>query len=743
MPLQPEALAAIKRHWGFDTLRPLQADSIAATLEGRDSLTVLPTGGGKSLCYQAPAMVTGRPSIVVSPLIALMQDQVAGLRLAGIPAAAAHSNLSSEETSQLRTLVRSGELRLLLIAPERLLLPDVLAWIVKLNPGAIAIDEAHCISQWGHDFRPEYRRLAELREVFPNVPFGAYTATATPRVRDDIVAQLRLRRPKVLVGTFDRPNLTYRVLPRENHTRQIAEALHRHKDRAAIVYCISRKDTETLATALNANRIRAAAYHAGLNGSVRSRLSRDFRSESINVICATVAFGMGIDRSDVRCIVHAGMPKSVEHYQQETGRAGRDGLAAECLLLYSASDLTRWRKILRMGWEESGASQRVLDAQFALLDEMQRLVGGSRCRHAAISEYFGQSYTPPSGAGCGACDVCLQELAPVPDAHDIARKIISCVARVGQTFGAGHVADVLLGSHAAKIVERGHDRLSTHGLLRHLDRDRIIGFVNQLIDAGHLTRSPGEYPVITLTPSSAPVLRSEITASLVEPKLAAIAAREAERGALCPEAAALFESLRRLRRELAKARGVPPFVILSDAVLEEIAERRPGSVDALVNIRGIGAKRVQEFGPDIIAAVRVYCAERSLPVDLSPTEQPRRFVPPEARRTKGSAEAAEHFRLGRGIEEVMTLTGRARSTVMDYLAEYVARDRPEAIDAWVDPSLQSRVNPIIEELGPSPMRPIFERLNGEVSYDIIRIVAAHRTALPYAARTARPHEAAP
>ncbi|CAG0994366.1 ATP-dependent DNA helicase RecQ [Phycisphaerales bacterium] len=725
--IPPEALAIIKRLWGFDTLRPLQAEAIAATLSGRDSLTVMPTGGGKSLCYQVPPMVTGRLTVVVSPLIALMQDQVAGLRLAGVPAAALHSNLSAGESAEIRALAASGELRLLLVAPERLLLPDTLAWIVKMNPGAIAIDEAHCISQWGHDFRPEYRRLAELREVFPGVPIGAYTATATPRVQDDIAAQLHLRDPVRLVGRFDRPNLTYRVLPRADQVGQIMDSLHRHKDRAAIIYCITRKDTEILAGALKAGGIDAHAYHAGLDASRRTKISRGFRDERVNVICATVAFGMGIDRSDVRLILHASMPKSIEHYQQETGRAGRDGLPAECVLLHSSADLTRWQKIMRMGWEESGAGPEVLRAQYDLLDEMHRMVTSKRCRHAAISEYFGQQYQPAAGAThCGACDACLGELNTVPDSHDTARKIISCVARVNQSFGAAYVAEVLTGANTRKVREWKHDQLSTYGLLKHFPKERIVGYINQLIDAGHLARSPGEYPVITLTESSMPVLRNQTMAVLVEPKLTRSESRTGAPPALAGDESALFEALRALRREMAEKRGVPPFIIMSDAVLEEICRVRPGSVESLINVRGIGTRKADEFGGEIVQAVRAYCQNHGMQLDATQGSRPRRHFGDAPRMTAGARDAAPLFRNGQSIEEVAVALGRARSTIADYLEAFIRVERPASVDAWVNPDLYARVAAVMDELGPGRFKPIFERFEGRVPYDVIRIVAAHR-----------------
>ncbi len=355
-PARSEAvLDAVRRYWGHHSLRPWQADAIDAGLDGRDSLVVLPTGGGKSLCYQTPPLIANRTDIVVSPLIALMKDQVDALASCGYPAAALHSGLSADERREIRVAALAGAYRLLFVAPERLLTPWFLDLIERLDVRAFAIDEAHCISQWGHDFRPEYRRLASLKSRFPAASIHAYTATATPRVRDDIVEQLGLRDPDIVIGRFDRPNLVYRVVPRTNLEGQVLETIGRHAHEAIIVYCISRADTERLAGALRGRGVRAAAYHAGLDARARSETQEAFAREQIDVIVATVAFGMGIDRSNVRCVIHAAMPKSVEHYQQETGRAGRDGLEAECVLLYSPSDYRRWETLFARSGAESGA----------------------------------------------------------------------------------------------------------------------------------------------------------------------------------------------------------------------------------------------------------------------------------------------------------------------------------------------------------------------------------------------------
>ncbi|HLU38767.1 MAG TPA: DNA helicase RecQ [Planctomycetota bacterium] len=715
--------AALERTFGFTALRPLQREAIEAALAGRDALVVLPTGGGKSLCYQLPPLVTGRMTVVVSPLIALMQDQVDGLRLQGYPAAAVHSNLDGDARAELRERAASGDLKLLFVAPERVFQEGFLRWLEQQRPGAFAIDEAHCISQWGHDFRPEYRRLAELRARFPDVPVQAYTATATPRVREDVIAQLRLRDPEVLVGTFDRPNLTYRVLPRVDLAEQVAQAIARHPGAAAIVYCIARKDTEALAAELRARGIEAAAYHAGLDAATRTRVSADFRAERLHVVVATVAFGMGIDRGDVRLVVHAAMPKSVEHYQQETGRAGRDGLPAECLLLYSAADAARWRTVMERSAAETGADGEALAMQLELLQHMQRLANRPRCRHRALSEYFGQEYGEEN---CGACDVCLHELEPVPDAHVVAQKILSAVFRTGQRFGAAYVIDVLRGRATAKVKERGHDALPTFGALAGVPAQRIANYIDQLVDAGDLARTDGEYPMLMLTQASAEVLRSERRAVLVAPKGDLSARPRRERGRdrrrgeepseLTATEHALFEELRALRRELAREAGVPPYLVFSDVTLEELARARPRTEEEMLAVRGVGQRKLEQFGARFLAAI----AAHRRPEDEAADDVPAR-VPAAAVR----ARADELFANGATIEEAAAALGRAPATVAQYLCDWVARTRPASIDHWVAPALQAKVVAALPAARDGRLKPVFEALGGEVPYDVIRVVAVH------------------
>ena len=575
-----------------------------AILESRDSIVVLPTGGGKSLCFQAPAIVDPRGlALVVSPLISLMKDQVDGLRVDGVAASYLNSTLLPHERDEVLASVRDGRCRLLYVSPERIAgegSQTLRRMLQQAQLRFIAIDEAHCISKWGHDFRPEYRQLGRLREDFPGVSFHAFTATATERVRRDILTELRLQDALVLVGSFDRPNLVYRVIRRGNLHSQLLAILARHDGESGIVYCSSRKETEALAEWLKGEGHSAVPYHAGLSDEVRSRHQEMFLDERVDIVVATVAFGMGIDRSNVRFVVHAGAPRSPEHYQQESGRAGRDGLPAECVLIYSGSDFVRWRQMLEANgeWSESARS---------LLRDMERYAAGTRCRHRSLVEYFGQPY---ERADCGACDWCLKELDAVADSRTLAQKILSCVARVKQTWGTAHVTDVLTGKATEKVVAARHHDLSTFGLLKEEAPVAIRGYIEQLVGDGLLAREGDPYPVLRLTTAGASLLRGQGDCILyreVKPPASRKRSRSGVRDSITVTVDSdLFDVLREVRLRLARERAVPPYVIFHDTTLRDMVERRPKTLEDLREVYGVGAKKAADFGDAFLDAIRTF-----------------------------------------------------------------------------------------------------------------------------------------
>jgi ATP-dependent DNA helicase RecQ len=608
----------LEHYWGFHEFRPLQREAIAAILARRDSVVVLPTGGGKSLCFQAPALVAddtapGRLALVVSPLIALMKDQVDGLVASGVPAACLNSAQPPEERAAAVALVRNGACRLLYVSPERLVgdgSESFRGWVRQTGVRFIAIDEAHCISQWGHDFRPEYRLLGRLRDDFPAVSMHAFTATATLRVRDDIAAQLGLRDPVVLVGPYDRPNLTYRVVPRAETRPQIQHVLARHAGEAGIVYCLSRREVDDIAAWLQGLGVRALPYHAGMTDEARHAHQEAFIEERADVIVATVAFGMGIDRPDVRFVIHAGSPRSLEHYQQESGRAGRDGLPADCVLIASPADFLRWKSLLEANGELSESNRQHLR-------EMERYTAATQCRHRALVEYFGQSY--PAGLACHACDWCLGELERIDDPVIVARKVLSSVARVGQRFGVAHVAAVLHGDATEAVRARGHDELSTFGLLRDCPVAEIRGYIDQLTQAALLVRTDGQYPTLQLTTAGVALMRGHGDCVLYrQPRSQRTARRKADRrpmaataatAALTVEERALFEALRTLRLELARERHVPPYVIFHDTTLQHLARRKPATPEALLDVPGVGEKKAESLGSRVLEVIRTHAAQ--------------------------------------------------------------------------------------------------------------------------------------
>ncbi len=584
-------LRTLKTTFGYDAFRPLQREIIETALDGRDTFALLPTGGGKSLCFQIPALLRDGLTVVVSPLVALMKDQVDQLHAAGVAATFLNSTLNaSESRSRLRGL-HQGEYRLLYAAPERLMLDNWRENLLNWNVTALAIDEAHCVSEWGHDFRPEYRQLAQLRELLPGVPVMALTATATERVREDIIRELRLDDPAVFVASFNRPNLTYRVIPKEQPQKQVITFIEQRFRESGIIYCASRNATERVATALQSKGYAARPYHAGLSASLRAETQEQFLRDDVRIICATIAFGMGINKPNVRWVIHYDLPKNIEGYYQETGRAGRDGLPGDCLLLFSPGDVAKQTHFI----DEITDATEQQNAR-AQLRQVIHYAESALCRRIELLAYFGESYPQ---ASCGACDNCL-EPRETYDGTLAAQKLLSCVYRVSKAsrFGVGfnHLAEVLTGADTERIRRWNHNQLSTYGIGKEYSRPQWAAVGRELIRLGYLAQSRGEFPTIELTREGLALLRERRTVILTKPLTLPKTKKTREReGAIaCNEM--LFERLRSLRKRLADERSVPAYVIFGDTTLRQMARDLPTTLEAMSAISGIGQKKLDEFG---------------------------------------------------------------------------------------------------------------------------------------------------
>ncbi len=599
----------LKEVFGYESFRPHQREIAESFLAGRDTLAVLPTGAGKSLCYQLPAVVRSGLTVVVSPLIALMKDQVDQLEASGVAATFLNSSLETAEARQRFAKLYAGEYRLLYVAPERLMLPDFLSKLGEWGMQALAVDEAHCISEWGHDFRPEYRRLREVREAFPELPLLALTATATPRVQEDIRAQLELRDPKIFTASFNRPNLNYRVVPKAKAAAQVVKFVAERPDDAGIVYAQSRRAAESLAGALREAGVAAAPYHAGLESEERARHQEAFLRDEVRVICATVAFGMGINKPNVRFVIHADLPKNIESYYQETGRAGRDGLPSDCLLFYSRGDVVKYLRF----FEEIEDPQARHEAR-AQLEKMTHFAEDERCRRVALLGYFGERWTEEN---CGACDQCLAPREKWDATTDV-QKLLSCVLRLRQksgfSTGLQHTVEVLTGGKSEKILRWGHETVSTYGLGRDQPRAYWTELGRQLLRLGLLAATEDKFATIQVTDQGLEVLRTRAPVVLTRPMVtpakdgAAPRKRRLRAGEVaCDEG--LFEVLRKLRAQLAGARNVPPYVVFSDATLRHMARAYPSDEVSLLQVPGVGERKLTDYGPVMLAAVAGWLAQ--------------------------------------------------------------------------------------------------------------------------------------
>ncbi len=594
----------LKKYWGYTSFLPLQEETISSILAGRDTLTMLATGGGKSLCFQLPALLRDGLAVVISPLISLMKDQVDSLKDVGITAEYLNSSLPPEEQRSVVKRIERREGKLLYISPERLQKESTVELLKSVPLSFFVIDEAHCISHWGHDFREDYRSLGVIKEAFRPIAVHAFTATATREVQRDILAQLRLEDPETHIGPVDRPNLTYRVRPRSQIIAQVTDLLKKHASEPGIIYCLRRDDVDILSARLNDLGFRNLPYHAGLSDETRRSHQDQFAREEVDIMVATIAFGMGIDRSNIRYVIHTAMPKSIEHYHQETGRSGRDGLPASCYMFYGGGDYLTWKSLL----EDSPQKAVVLDK----LQRLYHFCSQPHCRHRVLANYFGQEYEKIS---CEACDYCLNELEMVEDPLIVGQKILSCAYRVNQAggvgFGAGHIADVLKGNRTDQVKKWGHHGLSTFGLMANESVAFIRYMIEQLIGQDFLRRE-GEFPTLSLTECGRELLRGKRTPVLAKPLVAAKKKEIARKGRAKKEKEwtgvdqELFQLLRNKRAELARQQGVPAFIIFGDKSLKVMAGIKPITREAFASVHGVGDHKLRVYADAFIEIIKKY-----------------------------------------------------------------------------------------------------------------------------------------
>ena len=721
-------LELLKTYFGYDEFLPLQEEIIGAVMSGRDCFALMPTGGGKSLCYQLPAMALPGLTLVVSPLIALMKDQVDSLEANGLPAAFINSAQTPDELRQVVRRIRAGEIRLLYVAPERVMESRFADFLRTLEISLIAIDEAHCVSEWGHEFRPAYRELADLRRVCSTAPVIALTATATERVRADILSQLGLREPQSFISSFNRPNLTYSVVPKESDLSALLSLLERHRGESAIIYCGSRKATEDMAQTLRERGFAAEAYHAGLEPEARRGVQDRFIRDRTPIVTATIAFGMGINKPDVRLVVHHDLPKSIESYYQETGRAGRDGLPSECVLYFSYGGKSRQEYFINQiddPEERERARQR--------LEQVISLCSLSSCRRKFVLEYLGEEWPDED---CGGCDNCVQPREQY-DATEIAQKVLSAVRRTGERFGAAHVIDVLRGGRGERIRQQGHDQLSVYGIAASHSRDELREIVEELKREGLLAASGGEYPTLSVTSRGWDFLKNRETLTLARPVARReTAARDSHGGRARdgggPYDEGLYNELSALRRQIADQRGIPAFMIFGNRTLQDMARKAPRTPAEFARVSGVGRAKLEDLGGPFLARINAYIDEHGMPEsgngDSRIHSNDKSAVEPAARVDGHSYhETGRIISRGGSLEEAAAARNLVVGTIIGHLERLVESGiTVEWAHLLPPPQSRAEIESVFEILGDNPLRPVFEELDGEYSYDEIRLVRLAR-----------------
>lgn len=717
MTISPNPQKILQTVFGYDSFRHNQQEIVEHVLAGNDSVVLMPTGGGKSLCYQVPALCLPGVTIVVSPLIALMKDQVDALKVNGIEAAFLNSTQSPAEQSFIFKQLQANRLKLLYLAPERLMGNETqfLGFLKQIQVSLFAVDEAHCISQWGHDFRPEYLILGQLKESFPGIPLIALTATADDLTKQDIIHKLHFTEYKVFENSFNRPNIYYYVKPKSNYYDELVSYLKQHKDDSGIIYCLSRAATERLAEDLKSDGFNAEAYHAGIEKNLKDERQDKFLRDDIKIMIATIAFGMGINKSNVRFVVHVDLPKNIEGYYQETGRAGRDGLHSEAILFYGAGDVMKLKKFAEV---EGNAAQTKIMLQ--KLDKMSRFCETKTCRRKFLLNYFGED----AEDYCGSCDTCLNK--PVlKDCTVIAQKFLSTVARVNERFGVRYIVDILKGSNNEKIKEE-HKKLSVYGIGKDASKEEWIHYAKELIYYDYLALSDGEYPVAKLTEKSRAVLYQKQKVYLSAPVHVEIA-KEPEIYQQHTYEKELFESLKQLRNRFAREENVPSYIIFSDSTLLDLATYLPLNTNDLLKISGFGAYKAEKYGNSFLETVQDYCSENNLQTRIE-LRQPKR----ERKQKTSSANerASDTKRLsfnmhkeGKTIAQIAEERNLSLNTIETHLSYYISQGELE-IEDFVLPHKQQVIKKAAELFGPESLRILKDNLPEEITYGEIRMMLA-------------------
>lgn len=702
MPQFQSLEEALKQFFGYNTFRPGQRQIIEEALQDRDLLIIMPTGGGKSLCFQLPALLKPGLTVVVSPLIALMQDQVDALQDNGIGATFLNSSLSWEDVRSREVAILKGKIKLLYVAPERLLGEKFLPFLEQVRSligiSAFAIDEAHCVSEWGHDFRPEYRQMKQLRQRYPDVPILALTATATGRVRQDIIQQLTLKQPGIHVASFNRPNLYYEVQPKQRQSyNQLLKQVRLHKG-SGIIYCLSRRKVDEIAFRLQQDGISALPYHAGLSDEDRSSNQTRFIRDDVQVMVATIAFGMGINKPDVRFVIHYDLPRNLESYYQESGRAGRDGEPAHCTLFFGASDIRTIDYLIEQ--KPDPKEQRVARQQ---LRQVIEYAEGTDCRRTIQLSYFGERFK----GDCSNCDNCRSP-KPLEDWTIEAQKFLSCVARCKERFGMTHIIDVLRGSRKQKIEQYGHHLLSTYGIGKDKSVEAWKMLGRSLLHQGLVDETTDGYRVLKLNKLSWEVMRSQrsVHIAITETPAAKAIADTNPRGA---EVEILFERLRKLRKQLADAQSVPPYVVFADSSLKLMAQQQPQTLDAFAKISGVVIHKVNQYGDKFVSEIRAFCQEQKLPVPLP---------------SNTHMVTLQHYQQGLSIEEIAQKRGFSPRTIITHLSELLEMKQPVDIERLVSTEHQKLILQAIQTVGDESLKTIREHLGEEYGYEEIQLVRA-------------------